>query len=220
MSMHAAQLATQLADEAVTGIGAGTTLLRHEPLGVVSILTPWNFPHCLNVMKLNQRAGRGQHRRAQALAADPARRAWRWRASSTSTPTSRPVWSTSSRRRASRPPSCSPPIRAIDMISFTGSSVVGREVMSRRGRHHEADPAGVRRQVGQHRPRRHRGHRRDAAADAVRLLLAARRAGLHPAQPAAASRFAARRRRRPAGRAGPRGQGRRPHRSRRCRWAR
>jgi aldehyde dehydrogenase (NAD+) len=53
MSMHAAQLATQLTDEAVTGVGAGTTLLRHEPLGVVSILTPWNFPHCLNVMKLN-----------------------------------------------------------------------------------------------------------------------------------------------------------------------
>ena len=28
-------------------------LLRYEPLGVVSILTPWNFPHTLNVMKVS-----------------------------------------------------------------------------------------------------------------------------------------------------------------------
>ncbi|WP_375481903.1 aldehyde dehydrogenase family protein, partial [uncultured Mycobacterium sp.] len=53
MTMHAAQLAEKLTDERMTGIGAGTTLLRHEPLGVVSVLTPWNFPHCLNVMKLS-----------------------------------------------------------------------------------------------------------------------------------------------------------------------
>lgn len=33
MSMHAAQLTTQLTDQPVTGIGVGTTLLRHEPLG-------------------------------------------------------------------------------------------------------------------------------------------------------------------------------------------
>lgn len=31
---------------------AGTTLLRYEPLGVVAAMTPWNFPHTLNVMKL------------------------------------------------------------------------------------------------------------------------------------------------------------------------
>ncbi len=59
MSMHAAQLAAQLTDRPVTGIGAGTTLLRHEPLGVVSILTPWNFPHCLNVMKVNNALAAG-----------------------------------------------------------------------------------------------------------------------------------------------------------------
>ena len=39
--------------------GAGTTLLRHEPLGVVSILTPWNFPHSLNVMKVNHALAAG-----------------------------------------------------------------------------------------------------------------------------------------------------------------
>ena len=31
---------------------AGTTLLRYEPLGVVAAMTPWNFPHTINVMKL------------------------------------------------------------------------------------------------------------------------------------------------------------------------
>lgn len=40
MSMHAAQLATQLVDQEVAGISAGTTLLRHVPLGVVAVLTP------------------------------------------------------------------------------------------------------------------------------------------------------------------------------------
>jgi len=59
MSMHAASLAAQLGDQPVTGIGGGTTLLRHEPLGVVSILTPWNFPHTLNVMKLNNALAAG-----------------------------------------------------------------------------------------------------------------------------------------------------------------
>ena len=39
-------------EEPIDAFGAaGTTLLRYEPLGVVSILTPWNFPHSLNVMK-------------------------------------------------------------------------------------------------------------------------------------------------------------------------
>ena len=37
-----------------------------------SILTPWNFPHTLNVMKVAQRAGCGKHRRAQAIPADSA----------------------------------------------------------------------------------------------------------------------------------------------------
>ena len=45
MAMNAGELAAQLADKPISPFGAaGTTLLRHEPLGVVSILTPWNFP--------------------------------------------------------------------------------------------------------------------------------------------------------------------------------
>src|SRR6185312_15265346 len=50
---HAAELATEPAEAPMDAWGAaGTTLLRYEPLGVVAAMTPWNFPHTLNVMKL------------------------------------------------------------------------------------------------------------------------------------------------------------------------
>lgn len=32
---------------------AGACLVRHEPMGVVSVITPWNFPHMINTMKLS-----------------------------------------------------------------------------------------------------------------------------------------------------------------------
>ena len=60
MALHAGELAAQLADEPIDAYGAaGTTLLRHEPLGVVSVLTPWNFPHSLNVMKVTNALAAG-----------------------------------------------------------------------------------------------------------------------------------------------------------------
>lgn len=50
---HAAELALEPAEAPLDAWGAaGRTLLRYEPLGVVSILTPWNFPHTLNAMKV------------------------------------------------------------------------------------------------------------------------------------------------------------------------
>lgn len=53
MVMRAADLADEPAEQPMDAFGAvGTTLLRHEPLGVVSVLTPWNFPHTINLMKL------------------------------------------------------------------------------------------------------------------------------------------------------------------------
>ncbi|MGA8329203.1 MAG: aldehyde dehydrogenase family protein, partial [Mycobacterium sp.] len=52
-ALNAAELATHPVEEPIDAFGAaGKTLLRYEPLGVVSILTPWNFPHTLNVMKV------------------------------------------------------------------------------------------------------------------------------------------------------------------------
>src|ERR1700741_5141823 len=53
-TLNIAELATHPVEEKIDAYGAaGTTLLRYEPLGVVSILTPWNFPHFLNVMKVS-----------------------------------------------------------------------------------------------------------------------------------------------------------------------
>jgi acyl-CoA reductase-like NAD-dependent aldehyde dehydrogenase len=132
MSMHAAQLATQLADKAVTGIGAGTTLLRHQPLGVVSILTPWNFPHCLNVMKLNHAlaAGNTVVLKPSPLTPLAGLALARIIDEHTDIPPGVVNVVTPSGIEAARLLTTDP---RIDMISFTGSSAVGRQVMSAAG---------------------------------------------------------------------------------------
>src|SRR5271156_105002 len=100
-ALNAAELATHPMEEPIDAFGAaGKTPLRYEPLGVVSILTPWNFPHTLNVMKV-----------CAALAAG-----------NTVVP---PTDIESSKLLTVDP--------RIDMVSFTGSSVVGREVMAAAG---------------------------------------------------------------------------------------
>ncbi|OBK26573.1 aldehyde dehydrogenase [Mycobacterium asiaticum] len=132
MSMHAAQLATQLADEEVTGIGAGKTLLRHEPLGVVSILTPWNFPHCLNVMKLNHAlaAGNTVVLKPSPLTPLAGLALARIIDEHTDFPAGVVNVVTPSSVPAAKLLTTDP---RIDMVSFTGSTVVGREVMSAAG---------------------------------------------------------------------------------------
>lgn len=52
MALRQAELAGLPLEEEVEAFGAGgRTLFMREPLGVVSVLTPWNFPHTLNTMK-------------------------------------------------------------------------------------------------------------------------------------------------------------------------
>jgi aldehyde dehydrogenase (NAD+) len=132
MSMHAAQLATKLADEPVTGIGAGTTLLRHEPLGVVSILTPWNFPHCLNVMKVNNAlaAGNTVVLKPSPLTPLAGLALARMIDEYTDIPPGVVNVVTPSRVEAAKLLTTDP---RIDMVSFTGSSAVGCQVMSAAG---------------------------------------------------------------------------------------
>lgn len=132
MSMHAAQLATQLKDEEVTGMGVGTTLLRHEPLGVVSVLTPWNFPHCLNVMKLNHAlaAGNTVVLKPSPLTPLAGLALARIIDEHTDIPPGVVNVVTPSGVEAARLLTTDP---RIDMVSFTGSSVVGRQVMSAAG---------------------------------------------------------------------------------------
>ena len=132
MSMHAAQLATQLVDQEVSGISAGTTLLRHAPLGVVSVLTPWNFPHCLNVMKLNHAlaAGNTVVLKPSPLTPLAGLALARLIDEHTDIPPGVVNVVTPSRSRSAKLLTTDP---RIDMVSFTGSSVVGRQVMSAAG---------------------------------------------------------------------------------------
>ncbi|OBK98245.1 aldehyde dehydrogenase family protein [Mycobacterium sp. 1165178.9] len=132
MSMHAAQLATQLVDQEVSGISAGTTLLRHAPLGVVSVLTPWNFPHCLNVMKLNHAlaAGNTVVLKPSPLTPLAGLALARLIDEHTDIPPGVVNVVTPSGVEAAKLLTTDP---RIDMVSFTGSSVVGRQVMSAAG---------------------------------------------------------------------------------------
>ncbi|OBF07077.1 aldehyde dehydrogenase family protein [Mycobacterium sp. 852002-10029_SCH5224772] len=132
MSLHAAQLATLLTDQEVTGMGAGTTLLRHAPLGVVSVLTPWNFPHCLNVMKLNHAlaAGNTVVLKPSPLTPLAGLALARIIDEHTDIPPGVVNVVTPSGVEAAKLLTTDP---RIDMVSFTGSSVVGRQVMSAAG---------------------------------------------------------------------------------------
>src|SRR5258708_2069141 len=132
MSMRAAQLAGQLADESVTGAGAGTPWLRQEPLGVVSILTPWNFPHCLNVMKLNNALAAGNNVVLKPSPLTPLAGLALAKIIDEHTDIPPGVVNvvTPSTVEAAKLLTTDP---RIDMISFTGSSAVGREVMSAAG---------------------------------------------------------------------------------------
>ncbi len=132
MSMRAAQLAAELTDQPITGVGAGTTLLRYEPLGVVSILTPWNFPHCLNVMKVNNAlaAGNTVVLKPSPLTPLAGLALAKIIDEHTDIPPGVVNVVTPSGLEAAKLLTTDP---RIDMISFTGSSAVGCEVMRTAG---------------------------------------------------------------------------------------
>ncbi|BBX95525.1 aldehyde dehydrogenase family protein [Mycobacterium lacus] len=132
MSARAAQLAATLTDEPFAGMGAGTTVLRHEPLGVVSILTPWNFPHCLNVMKVTNAlaAGNTVVLKPSPLTPLAGLALARIIDAHTDIPPGVVNVVTPSTVEAAKLLTTDP---RIDMVSFTGSSAVGCEVMSAAG---------------------------------------------------------------------------------------
>ena len=133
MALNTAELAAQLADQPITPFGAaGTTLLRHEPLGVVSILTPWNFPHSLNVMKVSRAlaAGNTVVLKPSPLTPLAGLALARIIDEHTDIPPGVVNVVTPSGVEASKLLTTDP---RIDMVSFTGSSAVGREVMAAAG---------------------------------------------------------------------------------------
>lgn len=127
---HAAELATEPVEQAIDAWGAGgTTLLRYEPLGVVSILTPWNFPHTLNVMKLGSAlaAGNTVVLKPSPLTPLAGLALARIIDEHTDIPAGVVNVITPSGVEPSKLLTTDP---RIDMVSFTGSSEVGREVMA------------------------------------------------------------------------------------------
>jgi aldehyde dehydrogenase (NAD+) len=133
MAMHAGALATQLTDQRIEARGAaGATLLRHEPLGVVSILTPWNFPHSLNVMKVSNAlaAGNTVVLKPSPLTPLAGLALARIIDEHTDIPPGVVNVVTPASVEASRLLTTD---ARVDMVSFTGSSVVGREVMAAAG---------------------------------------------------------------------------------------
>jgi len=133
MALRAGELAAQLTDEPINAFGSpGTTVLCHEPLGVVLILTPWNFPHSLNVMKVGNAlaAGNTVVLKPSPLTPLAGLALARIIDEHTDIPAGVVNVITPSGIEASKMLTTDP---RIDMISFTGSSAVGREVMAAAG---------------------------------------------------------------------------------------
>jgi aldehyde dehydrogenase (NAD+) len=133
MALRAGELAAQLDDQPIDAFGAaGTTLLCHEPLGVVSILTPWNFPHSLNVMKVGNALAAGNTVVLKPSPLTPLAGLGLARIIDEHTDIPPGVVNviTPSGVEASKMLTTDP---RIDMVSFTGSSAVGREVMAAAG---------------------------------------------------------------------------------------
>ncbi|BCO56795.1 aldehyde dehydrogenase family protein [Mycobacterium intracellulare] len=127
---HAAELATEPAEAPMDAWGAaGTTLLRYEPLGVVAAMTPWNFPHTLNVMKLGAALAAGNTLVLKPSPLTPLAGLALARIIDEDTDIPPGVVNvvTPSSVEASRSLTLDP---RVDMVSFTGSSVVGRDVMA------------------------------------------------------------------------------------------
>jgi acyl-CoA reductase-like NAD-dependent aldehyde dehydrogenase len=130
MTLHAAELAAEPAEVKFDAYGAfGTTLLRHEPLGVVSILTPWNFPHMLNAMKVSGAlaAGNTVILKPSPLTPLAGLALARIIEEHTDIPPGVVNIITPTSIEASKLLTSDP---RVDMVSFTGSSAVGREVMA------------------------------------------------------------------------------------------
>ena len=127
---HSAELALEPAETPLDAWGAaGTTLLRYEPLGVVSILTPWNFPHTLNAMKVGAAlaAGNTVVLKPSPLTPLAGLALVRLVDEHTDIPPGVVNVVTPSGTEASRTLVTDP---RVDMVSFTGSSTVGRDVMA------------------------------------------------------------------------------------------
>ena len=99
-------------------------MVRREPLGVVGVVTPWNFPSAM----LTRKAAAALPPAAPSSRIRPRKRRsrrWRW-PNSASAPACRPASSTSSPARPRRSSAGCAKTRACAPCRFTGSTEIGR----------------------------------------------------------------------------------------------
>ena len=110
-----------------------TSTARRVPVGVVGVITPWNFPYVLAMRSLGPRARARQRRRAEAGRQHARDRRRRDRARCSRRPGCRRACCTCSRAAAEVGQALveDPNVR---MISFTGSTATGRLVGETAGR--------------------------------------------------------------------------------------
>ncbi|MFI5507671.1 aldehyde dehydrogenase family protein [Mycobacterium sp. NPDC051804] len=110
----------------------GRCLIRHEPMGVVSVITPWNFPHMINVMKLSAILAGGNTVVLKPSPLTPmiGLALARIIDQHTDIPDGVVNVVTTDSLTASELLTTHP---GVDMVSFTGSSAVGRTIMTNGG---------------------------------------------------------------------------------------
>ncbi len=136
-------------------VSGGVDMTFREPLGVVGLIVPWNFPLTIAAWKLGPGARGRQHGRPQAGGADAADRA-RARAHRPRGRVSPRASSTSSPARGASAASASSSTPTWPRSPSPGSTAVGRADRRGRGGDDQARDARARRQVGERDLRRRR----------------------------------------------------------------
>ena len=122
---------TDLGDAVVSVTGVNTTRkVWHEPVGVVGAITPWNFPFEVTINKLGQALAAGNTVVLKPAPDTPfnATRLGRLIAEKTDIPPGVVSVVTASDHFVGEELTLSP---KVDMISFTGSTVVGKRIMEK-----------------------------------------------------------------------------------------
>ena len=165
-----------------------------EPVGVVGAIVPWNYPFEVTINKLGQALATGNTIVLKPAPDTPwnATRLGRLVAERTDIPAGVVNVVTSSDHLVGEELTLSP---QVDLISFTGSTAVGKRIMEKGAATHEAALPRAGRQVGDDRARRRRLRHRHH--DGHRRVLP-RRAGLRHPHPDAAPPLPLRRGRRAA----------------------